>query len=419
MLVKPPRWISSRVRSFPPEQVTSRNAAAEVDPRDVGLSHDDVDAIWDSVLTLYKTGLHPAISLCVRRHGQIVIERGIGHLRGNAPSDPRDVPLVPIRYDSLFNFFSGSKAVTAMLIHLLDERNLLHLDDPVVEYIPEFGSHGKHRTTIRHILTHRAGIPAVLGARVDEQLLGSNDLILKLICDAKPVSVPGRRLAYHALTGGYVLGEIVRRVTGRDLRTFFHDEVLAPLGFQTFNYGVAPSQVHAVAESAFTGAPPFPPYSWLLERSLGVDIHEVVRLSNSDRFLTAIVPSGNIIGTAEEASRFFQILLNGGALDGKQVFGRRTVQRAIAETSFLEVDSFLGVPVRYGMGFMLGSEWLSLYGPHSPQAFGHVGFTTVVAYADPERHISVGLMTSGKPFITPGQLAWLNVARTIANRTRK
>src|SRR6185369_12502379 len=154
MLVKPPRWISSTVRSFPPEEVTSRNSAAEIDPREVGLSHDDVDDIWSSVLTLYRTGLHPAISLCVRRHGQIVLERAIGHLRGNAPTDPSDVPMVPIRYDSLFNFFSGSKAVTAMLIHLLDERNLLHLDDPVVEYIPEFGSHGKHRTTIRHILTH-------------------------------------------------------------------------------------------------------------------------------------------------------------------------------------------------------------------------------------------------------------------------
>jgi CubicO group peptidase (beta-lactamase class C family) len=399
--------------------VTSRNVAGEVDPQKAGLTANDVEAMWQAVVGLYRTGLHPAIALCVRRHGHIVLDRAIGHLRGNSPNDPIDVPLVPVRYDSLFNLFSGSKAMTAMLVHLLDERGQLHLDDPVVEYLPEFGTRGKEKTTIRHILTHRAGIPAFLGARVDEQLIAAPDLILKLICDAKPVSVPGRRLAYHALTGGYVLGEIVRRVSGRDLRTFFHDEVLQPLGFNSFNFGVAPSEITQVAESAFTGAPPFPPYSWLLERSLGVDIREVVRLSNSDRFLTTIVPSGNIIGTAEEASRFFQLLLDGGQLDGKRVFDRRTVQRAVAETSFLEVDSFLGVPVRYGMGFMLGSDRFSLYGPRSSHAFGHVGFTTVVAYADPDRHISVGLMTSGKPFITPGQIAWLNVVRTIANRTLK
>src|SRR5262249_57543322 len=106
-----------------------------------------------------------------------------------------------------------------------------------------------------------------------------------------------------------------------------------------------------------------PPYSWLLERSLGVGIHEVVRLSNSDRFLTSIVPSGNIIGTAEEASRFFQILLDGGNLDGKRIFDRRTVQRAVAEQSFLEVDSFVAVPVRYGMRFILGHASFTLYVP--------------------------------------------------------
>src|SRR5262249_37738865 len=155
-------------------------------------------------------------------------------------------------------------------------------------------------------------------------------------------SVPGRRLAYHALTGGFVLGEVVRRVTGRDLRRFFGDEVLTPLGFRSFNYGVAPAGVEQVAENAYTGLPPFPPYSWLLERSLGVGIHDVVRLSNSPLFLTTIVPSGNIVGTANEGSRFFQLLLDGGELDGVRVFDRRTVRRAIAETSFLEIDSFLG-----------------------------------------------------------------------------
>jgi CubicO group peptidase (beta-lactamase class C family) len=174
--------------------------------------------------------------------------------------------------------------------------------------------------------------------------------------------------------------------------------------------------VEKVAENAFTGAPAFPPYSWLLSRSLGVGMKDAVRLSNDPRFLTTIVPSGNIIGTAEEGSRFFQLLLDGGELDGVRIFDRRTVRRAIAEQSYLEVDSFLGLPIRYGMGFMLGSNWFSLYGSDSPRAFGHVGFTTVVAWADPDRDISVCLMTSGKPFFTPGQVHWLNVVRTIARR---
>ena len=219
-----------------------------------------------------------------------------------------------------------------------------------------------------------------------------------------------------ALTSGFVFGEIVRRVTGRDIRVFLRDEVLAPLGMATFDYGVPASRVEDVAVNAFTGLPAIPPQSWLLERALGIGVYQATTLSNDPRFLTGIVPSGNVIGTAEEASRFFEMLRGGGELDGVRVFEARTVRRAIAETSYLEVDSFLGIPVRYGMGFMLGGDRFSPYGPRTPNAFGHIGFTNVLAYADPDRALSVGLMTSGKPFITPGQITWLNVARTIAKR---
>jgi CubicO group peptidase (beta-lactamase class C family) len=413
MLVRPPRWISAKVRPFAPEEVTSRNPD-EAEPAAGGLDREGVERIWEAVEKLYKTGLHPAIALCVRRRGHAVVDRAIGHLRGNAPTDPPDVLRVPIRYDSVFNIYSAAKAVTAMLIHMLDERGLIHLDDEVGEYLPEFAQNGKERVTIRHILTHRAGIPAVPGQKINLEMLATPGRILELICRAKPLSVPGRRLSYHALTGGYVLAEILKRVTGRDLRQFLTDEVRVPLGLRGFTYGVSRADVDAVAENAFTGAPPLPPYSWMLERSLGVDIYEAARLSNEPRFLTALIPSGNLVATAEETARFFELLLRGGELDGVRVFDRRTVRRAVAEQSYLEIDSFLGAPVRYGMGFMLGSNWFSLYGPDSAHAFGHIGFTAVAVYADPERDISVCLMTSGKPFITPGQITWLQVARTIA-----
>jgi CubicO group peptidase (beta-lactamase class C family) len=407
------------VRAFAPEAVTSRNTAAEADPRDAGLQTGDIDAIWAAVVRLYGTGLHPAIALCVRRHGRIVLERAIGHLHGNAPHAPPDTPKVPIRHDSLFSFFSASKAVTAMLIHLLDERRLVHLDDPVADYIPEFAQHGKGGITLRQLLTHRAGIPALPSTRVDGALLSDPDAILALLCKARPHTIPGRRLSYHALTAGFIFGEIVKRVSGHDIRRFLRGEVLDRLGFKSFDYGVPRALARAVAENARTGLPTLPPHSWLVERALGVDLERAVELSNGDAFLTSIIPSGNIIGTAEEASRFFQLLLNGGELDGVRVFERRTVRRAIAEQSYLEVDSFLGLPVRYGMGFMLGDTRFSPYGADTANAFGHIGFTNVIAYADPDRALSVGLMTSGKPFITPGQISWLNVARTIARACGK
>ncbi len=306
-----------------------------------------------------------------------------------------------------------------MVIHLLDERGLLHLDDAVAEYFPEFARHGKEGITIHQLLTHRAGIPNMPGASIDVETVSDRERVLAILCEAKPLSVPGRRLAYHALTSGFVLGEVVRRVTGRDIRRVLREEVLTPLGFRSFDYGVPEERIPEVARNAFTGLPAFPPQSWALERALGFGVREATELSNDPRFLKAIVPSGNVIGTANEASRFFELLLREGELGGVRVFSPRTVRRAVREQSYLEIDSFVGMPVRYAMGFMLGSDHLSPYGSGTPRAFGHIGFTNVIAWADPERDISVGLMTSGKPFITPGQIAWLNVARTISKVSRR
>ncbi len=404
-----------RVRDV--EAVTSRSPR-ERDPRDAGLTRDDVEGMWRAIARLYRAGLHPAISVCVRKRGVIVLERAIGHLRGNEPGASKGAPTVPIRYDSLFNFFSASKAVTSMVAHLLEQRGVIHLDDAVVEYVPEFGSHGKDRTTIRQVLTHRAGIPTIREAPMDLDLLADWSRIVDLLCNAKPISAPGRRLSYHALTGGYVIGEVVKRVTGTDIRTFLRREVLDPLGFETFDYGIDASRVYEVAENATTGLPSIPPQTWLMARALGVGLDEATEISNDPRFLTAIVPSGNIVGTAEEASRFFELLLRGGTLGGKTIFEPRTIRRAVAEQSWLEVDSFLGLPIRYGTGFMLGTPFVSLYGVRSARAYGHVGFTNVVGWADPDRDISVGFMTSGKPFITPGQLLWLGAVYAIASRTR-
>ena len=406
-------------RRYPADEVESRHTEAEVDPRAVALERADVDAIWKSVRILYASGMHPSIGLCVRRRGRIVLERAIGHLTGNAPEDPADAPKVPIRYDSLFNLFSAAKSVTSMMAHLLEDQRLLHLDDPVCEYFPEFGACGKQQVTIRQILTHRAGVPALRKVLMDVALLVDRDQMLHHLCEQHPLSVPGRGLAYHAITGGYIIDELVRRLTGDSIDALLGEKVRKPLGMSGLRYGVPLAQVPLVARNAFTGMPPVPPVSTFVKRAFGVSVREAVDISNDPRFLSAIVPSGNLICTAEEGSRFFELLLRGGELDGTRVFDRRTVHRAVAEQSYLEVDSFLGFPVRYGSGFMLGGKLLSLYGPGTPHAFGHIGFTNVVAWADPDRDLSACLMTTGKPLITPGQVMWWNVLRTISSRCSK
>jgi CubicO group peptidase (beta-lactamase class C family) len=391
------QWRIKTRRPFDP--ITTRDTEHEVEPRTVGMTRRGVDAIWRAVEDLYATGLQPAISLCIRRRGKVVLNRAIGHASGNGPGDAPGAPRLLATPATPFCIFSSSKAVTAMLIHLLDDRGALHISDRVVEYIPEFGKHGKQWITLQHVLTHRAGIPSVAGHN-DLDLLADWDRIIELLCDSKPVSRPGRRLSYHALTGGFILGEIVRRTTGRDIRQVLHDEVLDPLGFRRMNYGVPPADLPAVARNYFTGPPVPPPISLLVKRALGVSFADAVTCSNDPRYLTAIIPSGNIVATAEEVSRFFQLLLSGGALQGSRIFESRTIRRATTETSYLELDLTLGLPVHYGMGLMLGADYLSPFGLHTRHAYGHIGFINVFTWADPDRRIAVALLTSGKPFVS-------------------
>ncbi len=375
-------------------EVSSRSPA-EVDPHSVGASREGVEAAWKAVERFYRTGLHPAMQLCVRRRGEVIIDRVIGHTAGNGPGDPPDAEKVLATLDTPFCIFSASKAVTAMVIHLLDQQHLLHVDDPVSEYVPEFASHGKDRVTIEHVLTHRAGVPNMPAGEMRLENLLVPGRIVQILCDAEPTWTPGRRLAYHAITGGFILGEVVKRVTGKDVRTVLGEEILAPLGFRWMNYGVKRADVERVARSYFTGPPLLPPISTLSRRALGIDFREVPEVSNDPRYLTAVVPAGNVVSNANELSRFFQLLLNDGELDGVRVFEPRTIRRATSEQSYLELDLTLGVPTRYSMGFMLGG--FGFYGPGTSRAFGHLGFINIVAWADPERQIAAALTNSGKP----------------------
>lgn len=393
-------------------------AADEQPPQAGGLTDDDVAAIWETVRALYATGVHPAISLCIRRHGQVVLHRSLGHAHGNAPQDADDAPLVPCLPTTPFCIFSASKAITALLVHVLDDQGVLHIDDAVAEYLPEFAQHGKERTTIRHVLTHRAGLPSVPSAQADPALFTDWDRLVQLLCASKPASYPGRRLAYHAITGGYILGEVMQRATGRDLRALLRDELLGPMGLGEVTYGVPTERLHEVAASALTGAP----VPWLLDkmvaRALGAPFARAAEIAHDPRYLTAVVPAGNIAATADQASRLFQVLLDEGMKDGQQVIAPRTIRRACVESAWHEIDFTLAAPVRHGLGFMLGSDHLSLFGPGTPRAFGHLGFMNTIVWADPDRHLSVALLTSGKPFLGPHLLALARFVTTVGRRCR-
>lgn len=373
----------------------------EVDARDVGMTRAGVERIWTATERLFRRGMSPAITLCVRRHGQVVLDRSLGWARGAGPLDGPETEKVLATPQTPFCIFSSSKAVTATVIHLLAERGVIRLSDHVTDYLPEFGGGGRDDITIAQVLSHRAGIPQLPRDALDLERLEDPEHILKAIPRLRSMHRPGTAVAYHTVSGGFVLGEVVRRATGENIRAVLAREILDPLRFRWMNYGVAPQDVSEVGLAYPTGPPLLPPVSTLMTRALGLPFDELTALSNDPRLLTGIVPAGNVVATANEMSRFMDLLRAGGTLDGVTVLQPRTIRRAIVETSYHEFDRTLGFPVRYSHGFMLGARALSLYGPDTNEAFGHLGFTNVSMWADPRRELAVGFIASGKPVLGP------------------
>jgi CubicO group peptidase (beta-lactamase class C family) len=393
--------------------------AEEVDPVEVGMEERAVEKIWRAARDLYRSGVHPALQLCVRRHGEVVIDRAIGHARGNGPDDARAAEKLLVTTDTPFCVFSASKAVTAMVVHKLHERGVLDIYDRVAEYIPEYAVHGKDETTIAHVLAHRAGVPTLPRKALDIDRIGDREYVIQLIAGAKPFVKPGTLLAYHAVSGGFILGEIVHRVTGRSIRDALVDEFLEPLGFRWMNYGVEPADLGAVGLNHVTGPPLLPPLSNLVSRVLGNPIDAVVELSNDPRFLTAVVPAANIVTNANELSRFFEIFRAGGELDGVRVMEPETIARALTEQSRLEFDLSLGFPTRFSLGLMLGAKVLSPFGRDTDKAFGHLGLINIMGWADPERGLSAALITSGKPMLYPELPRFFGVMQTVTSEVPK
>lgn len=380
-------------------EVTTFDPDQEVEPSSVGMTGEGVAAIWRAVEDLYRTGLFPGIAFCLRRHGKILLNRSIGHARGNGPGE-RDMPAELLTPETPVCIFSCSKAVTAMLVHLLSERCYLGLLDPVSHYLPEFGQNGKKDITIFQLLCHQAGIHRLPLRDVKElkELIFNPRETVRRLCAAK-ADRPGYHTAYHAFTAGMIIGEIVHRITGRDCREFLAENIQRPMGLTYFNYGIESRHADKAAKNYITGIPVMFPWTLLEKRILGVTLDQTIEISNDPRFQEVILPAGNMFATADECTRFFQLLLDDGVTDSVRIFNPLTIQRATKAFGKVEIDRTFFMPIRYSAGMMLGDSPFGIFGPNTREAFGHFGITNNACWADPKRAISVAILTTGKALL--------------------
>jgi len=362
------------------------------------------DRVWADVVRLYETGLHPAIALCVLHRGRPVLNRTIGHLL-NHPEDD-DVGDVATPDDTLFSMFSASKIISAMVLHSLVEEGALGLDDRLVEYVPELANDGKEAIRIRHLLNHTAGIPNMPPGLDIERAIEAGRVGFEALRELRPSHRPGTFAAYAPMTNWVLLTEVIERVSGRGLKAELTERFLEPLGMPHLTYGVRADERDRVARHAVTGLPVPSVMGDIFERTVGVPVERAVELSNSDEFMDGVLPSVNVTGTAMEMTRFMQMLLNGGVLDGQRVLQKRTIERATTDVTPRQFDGTFGFPMRYGLGTMMGGTRFSLFGLGTAGAYGHLGLSSVVVYADPRRQLAVSFLNTGKSMAAPGMLQW-------------
>ncbi|MCP4922148.1 MAG: beta-lactamase family protein [Proteobacteria bacterium] len=396
---------------IPELQTRVRTARGVTRSADEAETRVKVDAIWSGVEQLYESGLYPAIGLNIRHRGEVILDRTIGHV-DNPPEGEAGAVATP--QDTLFGLFSASKLLTALLVHALHEDGLLHVDDFVCSHLPGFERHGKHGIRIRHLLSHTAGIPDMPADIDAEAVIESGALDVEDLFDLRPQSAPGRRNAYHAVTAFQLLAGICERASGVELRELARRRLLAPLGFEHMCYGVGAQDYGRVAKHYRTGPPIAPMMKRIFERSIGIDVDRAVELSNSEKFLSSVIPSANVCTTGREMTRFLQLLLNGGELDGTRVLRPETIARATTASTGVQLDGTFGFPMRYSLGMMMGGNRFSLFGLTTRGAFGHLGFSNVVVYGDPSRDLAVSFLNTGKPMLAPGMVRWYWVLQQIA-----
>ncbi|MCA9502859.1 MAG: beta-lactamase family protein [Spirochaetaceae bacterium] len=339
--------------------------------------------------------------------------------------------------DTLVNTYSTTKGMTAICAHRLVEQGRLDLDAPVADYWPEFAQAGKAEVPVRWLLSHRVGLPAIR-RDMPHGSLYDWDAMCAALAESEPWWTPGTRHGYHPVTFGHLVGEVVRRIDGRSLGRFFREEVALPLDAD-FHIGLSESEDHRVsdligtlaptraqrdaadraaargsaadgsrtdAESASRGAddaakadsasPAAAPSSFLRDMSDPTTMvgrafnNPWMRANdmNTRAWRAAEIPAANGHGTARALARIYGALARGGEVDGVRVLERESIERARTEQSAGPDATLGGLPMRYGLGFMLRSPVMPL--SPSPAAFGHPGAGGSIGMADPEAKVGFG-----------------------------
>jgi CubicO group peptidase (beta-lactamase class C family) len=301
--------------------------------------------------------------------------------------------------DTIICVFSTTKVMTSICALMLIDRGLLDPDAPVAKYWPEFAQSGKENILVRHIMSHTAGLPA-LDMPIPMETFYDWNQVVSLLAAEKPWWEPGKDWGYHAFTFGHLVGEVVRRITGKTLGTFFREEVAIPLGADIY-IGLPEEHEPRVGEMIplpeyKPGDPSYIPPGSMLYRAMNFPIFSALE-SRNRAFRAAENPAGNGTGNARSVARVASAVACGGELDGVRLFGLPIIDKALEEQYYGTPQSWPR-PIRFGLGFGLTSKEMPI-GPN-PRVLYWGGYGGSVVVMDLDARLAYSYVMN-KMGITP------------------
>jgi CubicO group peptidase (beta-lactamase class C family) len=372
--------------------------------------HGDIDPNFHEVARMLSKHVARGggASVCVYHRGRKVVDIWAGS---------RDFNGSEWRSNTMAMSFSTSKGVLATLVHILADRGLIAYDEPVANYWPEFAAAGKERIRVRDVLTHRAGLPHFHTLIDHAERVFDWEHMTSTLARAQAREELRGKPAYHALTYGWLVGEIIQRATGRDLPSVIREELVEPLELEGLYIGAPKhAQKRAAALSPPANLPglnsdgsvrPFAAMLSGLNRMTGLPIdplllHDALiapgdpKIFWHPRILDVPVPAANGLFTARSLARVYAMIAGGGEIDGVRLLSNKAV-RALSRVQTKQRDQVLVIPMHWRLGY---HSAITLRG-RLKTGFGHFGYGGSGAWACPKRQLAVAMTTNrlgGTPF---------------------
>ncbi len=349
-----------------------------IDADRAGLHQPALDRLCATVERHIEENRYPGAQLAVARHGKLVLDRTFGSAR----IDPQ---VVAGTDDTLWRLYSSTKVLVAAGIWLLAQEGALTFQDRVSDHLPGFAKNGKRDITFVQLLSHQGGFPAALNP-IARTAFSDHALMRQMVCDIALEWTPGSRVQYHQRSAHWTAAAVIEAITGQDFREFLRQRVLEPIGLGRDLYVGLPAQEEQRTADVHAPAPD----------GKG---HMREEMENSSLYRSAGVPGTGAIGTARGMAAFYQMMLNGGALNGVQLFAPRLLQYVTRNFTGDRTDSHMGMPMHRGLGTHSRGHSENIRGLGTwapPDTYGHGGVGTSYCWADPQSGVSFAYLSNSR-----------------------